>query len=126
MVIHNDESGGFRLYDSDSEARSRGTYEEVRADELMDRYKTGYVIGIMGSGTDLSNRIGGEGLKTLAHRDKRAHESEETRNTKARGEGTGAGGKRSSAGSSSKTEGKKKKVKVRHYGSESNLPWVPS
>ena len=34
VAIHNDESGGFRLYDSDSEARSQGTYERVRADEL--------------------------------------------------------------------------------------------
>ena len=54
-----------------------------------------------------------KGLKTLAHRDKRAHEDEETRNAKARREGTGAGEKRSSTGSSSKTEDKKKKIKIR-------------
>ena len=120
VAIHNDESGGFRLYDSDSEARSQGTYERVRADELMDRYSTGCLIGIMGSGSDLSNRIGGEGLKTLAQREKRPHENEQTHNTKARAEGTGAGKKRNAKEPSSRTEGKKK-TKVRIVLKQSTL-----
>ena len=115
VTIHNGESGGFRLYDSDSEARSQGTYERVRADELMDRYSTGCLIGIMGSGSDLSNRIGGEGLKTLAQREKRPHESEQPRNTKARTEGTGAGKKRSAKEPSSTEQKARKKQRYASY-----------
>ena len=67
----NDEGGAFRLYDNDSPARRAGTFETQRADELMDRYSSSYIIGVMSEGSDLSNLIGGVGMTTLIHREKR-------------------------------------------------------
>ena len=70
-AFHNDEGGAFRLYDNDSFARRAGTFETQRADELMDRYSSSYIIGVMSEGSDLSNLIGGVGMTTLIHREKR-------------------------------------------------------
>ena len=71
VAFHNDGSGAFRLYDNDTLARSDGTYETRRADELISTYSPGHTIGIMESGSDLSVHIGGDGLTTLIHRRER-------------------------------------------------------
>ena len=61
MCFHNDENGGFRLYDNDSGERGEGRPRYMRADEIMDEIAGGSlstVIGVIAEGTDLSDRLG--------------------------------------------------------------------
>ena len=61
VCFHNDENGGFRLYDNDSEERGEGRPRHMRADEIMDEIAGGSlntVIGVITEGTDLSDRLG--------------------------------------------------------------------
>ena len=61
VCFHNDENGGFRLYDNDSEERGEGRPRHMRADEIMDEIAGGSlstVIGVIAEGTDLSDRLG--------------------------------------------------------------------
>ena len=60
IAIINDDDGGFRVYDNDSPQRQRGTYQNMRADEV-----TGIpgnmmtLVAITRMGTDISDRMGG-------------------------------------------------------------------
>ena len=58
VCFHNAEDGTYRLYDNDSAERRRGTFETLRADELITRYRNGYIVCVLPDGSDLSTRLG--------------------------------------------------------------------
>ena len=65
--------GTYRLYGNDSEERQRGTFEEMRADELITRYRDGYMVCILPDGSDLSTRLG-PAITTMATENPRARQ----------------------------------------------------
>ena len=58
VCYFNDEDGTYRVYDNDSLDRQQGTYTRMRADEMLTKYKDGYVTCIIHDSTDLSRRLG--------------------------------------------------------------------
>ena len=73
VCFHNAGDGTYRLYDNDSEERQRGTFEELRADELITRYRDGYMVCILPDGSDLSTRLG-PAITTMATENPRARQ----------------------------------------------------
>ena len=73
VALHNDDNGGFHVYDNDSQDRMRGTSSQLRGDEVKDRYEDVVLIAIMQETSPLSLRLGGP-ITTLVHRWRRARE----------------------------------------------------
>ena len=71
IALINDEEGGFRVYDNDSTERQLGTYRAMRADEIIDKWQDGTVIGIINGDSVFSRRLGPP-ITTLVHRRARA------------------------------------------------------
>ena len=84
VAVHRDEGVGYRLYDNDSSARAHGTYEAVRADELLDRYHTGILYGVMEESSELSRHIGGDAITTIVRRARRERAEREERRVRQR------------------------------------------
>ena len=67
IALINDDDGGFRVYDNDSAERQRGTFRAMRADEVIDRWQEGTVIGTITGDSTFSRRLGAP-ITTLVHR----------------------------------------------------------
>ena len=61
VCFHNDDEGGFRLYDNDSRERLAGKPRRMAAYTILDEMNVGNyptIMGILSESSDLSRRLG--------------------------------------------------------------------
>ena len=67
IALINDADGGFRVYDNDSADRQRGTFQAMRADEIIDKWQDGTIVGTITGDSVFSRRLGPP-ITTLVNR----------------------------------------------------------
>ena len=70
VAVIQDASGGFRLYDNDSQAAARGTYDLLTTQQVVDTRSQDAFFAILAESSELSGRLG-PAITTLIHRGRR-------------------------------------------------------